>query len=1104
MAKRLQNPTHPNVDDTFQHLRSRIERVCEGHMRWLRKATKTRTDCFAANYWVNGTLMNTDSPSDTPNDSHTDTAFQLLKALEFRDMPFADEYVRDRLANNLLREVAMRWVRVLHRVDKRKVCAWTNAKVEGSDKYRLSNNFWIWKALRGIESSLPAYAVAESGGGHRNDVDEDDTDEKIIKRLTAGNVQKEILRRFTTWNDNPNKRMLAMTRSSRETRFLLHASDTSLFYGQDQNFFLRDTPFNELWQNTLEAQPHHKENNETGWENLIRYALAVMMGTRSKKINERLPPDLVKSSINVLLRATSATGLFYGVIDGTTKEPDVFQYEFDMDFYYHASFEIPFILLTHCWKIAAAVEEADKMAEERPHLAIPTDQNDGPPKEAAPKPTAPEMKRRSYTPGDVQGKSTETTPGPKRDLKTVPVKKSQPFNSLFDQSSIVELNEEWLYNYPSFFMRDDADHHLDESSLPAEIQKIADSHRGSDDAGGSIVFKAAKELAEKQPEEYDPETRGPNGGAHHWVGYVDVPKQKRGRKRGTLWMESLNLQQLWWRLTPIRTARKAKKRLLWMQRPVKTLALMSYIASHEDERPGIATFFERHASFENYFFEDVTAALNEWDSELHLSFYQLKEDGDKDGGNFWPYPNSKDEPQAVALEQHVSLLPGKDSSRSIVRASIGFRFYGDFFDRHWTCYLAEHIQDMSQETPISADLVQQQSCWQQRKVLELNLFDRMIREIIQSTEQILVAIRLELGVERGSFLSPVLNSDDYFTSSARWQKSQQILEIIDEELSNIITTVGKWDTRERDRGHERPRWTRNDERKYRLVIRKLEGTNRRRVRDLKKQHERLKLLKETLVKSQDQIRDDLSLRGAENIRFFTYVTVVFLPLGFAASVFSMSEVPPVTDILRGMVVCAFIALFITIMMLANAKKLNSGLRNLKGVVVVLFRPLSTGLTSFSSQSRRNSPLDAFGLKPREPVEKQKDEEASIHSQAEGSKAEEPKQVQPPVVQHRRPGATRFWLTYVFLEFPARKVLRAFFTARNPVWARWSTYTSFIWGIVLLPLFCLSYPLYIAFLNVVDISRICWSTYSPFSVVDLQGFSGLTCDRVPHRKNAIPG
>lgn len=69
-----------------------------------------------------------------------------------------------------------------------------------------------------------------------------------------------------------------------------------------------------------------------------------------------------------------------------------------------------------------------------------------------------------------------------------------------------------------------------------------------------------------------------------------------------------------------------------------------------------------------------------------------------------------------------------------------------------------------------------------------------------------------------------------------------------------------------------------------------------------------------------KIRNDLSLQGSENVRFLTYVTVVFLPLGFATGIFSMSGAPD-GKVLGSMATCAVVALLLTVLALLNAKQL---------------------------------------------------------------------------------------------------------------------------------------------------------------------------------------
>lgn len=78
----------------------------------------------------------------------------------------------------------------------------------------------------------------------------------------------------------------------------------------------------------------------------------------------------------------------------------------------------------------------------------------------------------------------------------------------------------------------------------------------------------------------------------------------------------------------------------------------------------------------------------------------------------------------------------------------------------------------------------------------------------------------------------------------------------------------------------------------------------------------------------------MSFRGSENMSLFTYVTVVFLPLGFATGIFSMSEAPGRLT-LAFMVATAVTALSITVLALVNAKSLL-GLAKRHGKPVMAF------------------------------------------------------------------------------------------------------------------------------------------------------------------------
>ncbi|KAK0724383.1 hypothetical protein B0H67DRAFT_550166 [Lasiosphaeris hirsuta] len=156
------------------------------------------------------------------------------------------------------------------RVDKRRRYAWPHDLDEGVNLFRLDDHIWVWRALKSLED-LDAW---------------------------------EVLGRFTTVNDVSRRRMLAVTRSARETRLMFHARDTVLFYSMDWGFPLNDGTLFDVWEDTVDAQSRHDGNQETSWDNAIRYALAVLMGSRGYRINKRQPEDLATSAFKTLLRST--------------------------------------------------------------------------------------------------------------------------------------------------------------------------------------------------------------------------------------------------------------------------------------------------------------------------------------------------------------------------------------------------------------------------------------------------------------------------------------------------------------------------------------------------------------------------------------------------------------------------------------------------------------------------------------------------------------------------------------------------------------------------------------------------------------------------------
>ncbi len=181
---------------------------------------------------------------------------------------------------------------------------WPHGIDEDIAIFRLDDHVLIWKALQSM-NDLDAWSSSHLDA--QSDDSEDDGLEmelELAKKISLGELQRAFLGHFTTENDISGKRMLAVTRSVRETRFLLHARDTTLFYGLDWGLPLEHPSVREVWGQHDRITAPHDGNQESSWDNAIRYALAVVMGCRGMRINRRSPNIMVKTALEVLFRST--------------------------------------------------------------------------------------------------------------------------------------------------------------------------------------------------------------------------------------------------------------------------------------------------------------------------------------------------------------------------------------------------------------------------------------------------------------------------------------------------------------------------------------------------------------------------------------------------------------------------------------------------------------------------------------------------------------------------------------------------------------------------------------------------------------------------------
>lgn len=478
-----------------------------------------------------------------------------------------------------------------------------------------------------------------------------------------------------------------------------------------------------------------------------------------------------------------------------------------------------------------------------------------------------------------------------------------------------EIPNEWLYDEPKFFKL-----HQDVSSN--SIIKFCEENEKNH--YGAVIDDAMLSLQDQN---------GHEAFKDDIAGYIiDVPRNKGlCTKTSTFHLQEITKSESFGLcIAERRTPAISKKRFLHFYPLNQNVALACFLAS--SEREAIASFFDRHASYDQYFSETTAMASNKWATELHLSFYQITEKRPLTGKY-----------QTIAKMEGFPFIRGsvrEGNAMWINRATMSFRFDGDIFDRYWTCHFVEYNPQKIAEATMNRykrgeiphsitrkriDGALKENAWRQRKILELVLFDMTLEDILRSTKEILK--EAELCIER-SFKQEMFNIPEHEMSKSvileplkLWNELEPTLQLIEKSLNENLAIVTLWIDRDKERRRDEPRWTLKDESNYRDAISALQALNRHKVHELERCSANIIFFHKAFARKMQFVQNMLDQRGADDIRLFTYVTVVFLPVGFATSVFSMSGAPS-EDTLHGMIITAIIALLATLLALVNARILD--------------------------------------------------------------------------------------------------------------------------------------------------------------------------------------
>lgn len=904
----------------------------------------TQAGCFAANYWVTGktTVEHSDTLSWQPQNRMTDTALQILKLAEYKKLVVDSRDVGQYIAQDLLNDIYIPWLTELDRLDIRKTCSWPHSNMEGIMKFRLDDHFWIWKALKFLDYTVakvrlppkhrggnskeilgvhrtwlqrlhtklsaeqrPALDNASSTPGDESEDEDEDSSQRaenlkrsirsfmeVAKRLSPNNLQRTVLQRFTAENDvmKPARRMLTVTRSAMDMRFLLHARDTALFYGEDSGFFIPGSSFTQLWMNTIDAQLHQEENMYADSDNALRYALGIAMGVRGHRLSRTSGAnELVKRSVNILIGAGGSDAFFPGQLDEGAREPTIFEEEAYRDHFYYAGFEINYVLLSSANRVDNIFSQSQTLNAQSRAEGLPSWSRAPSPQRQPGQTESPNIFLKKGINIQVSSETKNMTLVPDSQPEVI-MKKFLPFTNAVPATNVTHIGDEWLYQYPDFLR----------GRLDIEESKISKVVEASGKSSKIFINVCRDVLDESDSEDELSDSDAENGESAIKLHIVDTRKGKEHqgksharynhpRKREKSIRERIDdIEDLCEYLRKPRTAWTAKKRMIWLPyaNPATVIALRVF--SSERERNELSRFFERHALYTKEVLDETSMVLNEWRTELHLSFYLCERRFSPEYGVGLPQRN------------HISLSCPGHPDLEIRRASMSFRFDGDIFDRFWTCHFIEHMPTSTSrgfwDHPFELKDGTFEKQWSQRKVLELYFLDRILEKMNVSSAQLLTKLRETLEIEQVSLPLASLTSKASIEDLQRFEK---ILQLVEEDLNaNIDTLNQKWNRREKDRGAEKPRWTPNDEKKYRANINKLSVDVERATGRLKANQDDIRKLKEFVATTRENRKVKMERRREErdrlrdaDIRYFTYVTVIFQPLGFAASFYSMGGAP---------------------------------------------------------------------------------------------------------------------------------------------------------------------------------------------------------------------
>lgn len=588
-----------------------------------------------------------------------------------------------------------------------------------------------------------------------------------------------------------------------------------------------------------------------------------------------------------------------------------------------------------------------------------------------------------------------------------------------DQSNVrdpPDLEPDWLFPYPDCFHSDEPAGTEEETKLiHLQARKAIDYLRLRPDYLEEPFF----EILKLGIEDYQMTSSSSNtmsaSERPKLVKVIDIGQGAISRSCGPK-ITFCDPEELEIHLLRKRTVKSAKKRLIIVHDCQPEQALLLYLGSAQSEKLSIAGLLTRHKLRENFMRDHAQREANLWITELHLNFYRKI-----DLSNTPQHFTSAFMGPVADNPENLSAFPGESMSslNRLAKGVISWRFSGDLHDRRWTGTILAFVPGMEGDsywiTISDLEIEQGYSATRfhgQRKLIEARLFSEMTRTVHVSTKEILSDLNKVLDDREWSIHECSSEHHDPFSEGfdQSYAKSRLYLQLSDflshlgNSFESIMKTIDDYMQRENQRPVQ-PRWSIDDEIQYRPELRKWDQESQKSVASLRSLRDEIKTkmgraqqLRESLNADMQLRETRLQARSAEDVRLFTYVTIVFLPISFAASLFSMQQTP-YTSLVGDFVKVAVIALIITLIVLSNLKTVS---RN-------VWASINLGLHSTSRFMGTSS--WAFWKETHEEL---------VQTEKRNIQADETLQSQK---------TSKWWyclflLTYILMELPASRVLLA--------------------------------------------------------------------------------